>query len=240
MRDDAVIIDRCRALSSFIDADSRVMPGYPHRLQSVLQSGVVPQLVDLLSHVNCKVQLGALFVMCDLCRGGEEPISALLRCGGVFDRFSVFLHADEAEDPWDKEYELKGLLREHACLVISQLTAGRSELIEIILRANIVPALTFVILYGESRIQMYATCALLDMLRGGTESQLRYLAQHDQGVIKSFRHLLASLKRPMPTLMNALHKLARVGNEDAPTNQLHASQVDSTEPESGRSAMRHG
>ncbi len=74
---------------------SYLTDGGNDQIQMVLDSGVVPYLVPLLSHPEVKVQTAALRAVGNIVTGTDEQTQLVLNCGALNHMPALLTHAKE-------------------------------------------------------------------------------------------------------------------------------------------------
>jgi hypothetical protein len=161
-QDDEVIADAAWAITGLTDAQAyNDADEVDMRLEEVVDTGLVPRLVLLLTHPNPLVKTAVLRVVGNLSSGPDSITDALIANHGTHARTHARTHYTLASSLFynlsltlhqcslslslflvlDALYSLTGAsrrqLRKEACWVVSNITAGTSEQVLAVAHANI-------------------------------------------------------------------------------------------------------
>mmetsp|Transcript_14621 Transcript_14621/g.29322 ORF Transcript_14621/g.29322 Transcript_14621/m.29322 type:complete len:362 (-) Transcript_14621:79-1164(-) len=167
--------------------------GEDARIQAVLDTGVLPRVVQLLSHSSLQVQTPALRCVGNIASGANAQAQALLDLSALPPLHAMLSHPKKS-------------IQKAACWTLSNITAGTSSQVQAVLEAEgIIPALVELSCSAESEIRKEATWALSNALKAGTPAQVAHLVQQD--CLRGFGTALAASE---PTVV--LCALERVGH----------------------------
>ncbi|OQR99072.1 importin alpha 1 subunit-like protein [Achlya hypogyna] len=193
-QDEDVLTDACWALSYLSDGEN-------HKIQAVLEAGVVPRLIELLLHPNTSVQTPALRTIGNIVTGDDLQTDLVIRSGALV-RLLPLLNSAK-----------KGI-RKEACWTISNITAGSKEQIQAIIAANVIPPLIQLLAHGEFEVRKEAAWAVSNATSGGSPEQLLYLVQ--QGCIPPLVALLdVTDSKIICVCLDALENILRVGHQQS-------------------------
>ncbi|XP_010045351.1 importin subunit alpha-4 isoform X2 [Eucalyptus grandis] len=161
--DEAVLIDTCWALSFICD-------GSNHNIQSVLDAGFCPRLVELLVHPSPNVQVPTLKTVGNIVSGNEDQTQFVIEKQGLPPLYQILT------ENWDRS------VKEEACWVITNITAGNRNQIQAVIKANIIPPVVSLLQHAEFKIKKEAAWAISYAVSGGSHEQIEYLVS--QGCIK--------------------------------------------------------
>ena len=193
--DDEVQTDASWALSYVSD-------GEDERVQAVVEAGVAPRLVELLSSLNPAMITPVLRTLGNFVSGDERHTQAVLDCGFLARCPALLAHP-------------KRSVRKEASWAISNVTAGTQAQIQAVLDAGLLPRL--VELLGgddEPDVQKEACWAVSNATSGGSPAQLRAVAA--AGCVPALCARLPSADaRVVAVSLEALENLLRLGAREA-------------------------
>ncbi|XP_039162360.1 importin subunit alpha-4 isoform X3 [Eucalyptus grandis] len=178
-KEEAVLIDTCRALSLICD-------GSIPTIQSVLDAGFCPRLLELLMHPSPEVQVPTLKTVGNIVAGTEAQTQFVIDNQGLPPLCQILT------GNWDKS------IKEEACWVIANITAGNINQIQAVIEANIIPPLVSLLQHDEFKIKKEAAWAISYAVSGGSHEQIQYLVS--QGCIKPLCDLLTCSNPQIITL----------------------------------------
>eukprot|EP00823_Brevimastigomonas_motovehiculus_P009693 TRINITY_DN941_c1_g1_i1.p1 TRINITY_DN941_c1_g1~~TRINITY_DN941_c1_g1_i1.p1 ORF type:complete len:468 (-),score=66.37 TRINITY_DN941_c1_g1_i1:154-1557(-) len=164
--DDEVLTDSAWALS-YLSDDSQGSSG---QIDAVINSGVVPRLVELLSHNATTVQSPALRTLGNIVTGDETQTNTALEAGILRPLGNLATSRKKA-------------IRKEAFWAISNITAGNSDQIQAVIDEEIFPKLISAAATEEADVAKEAAFAIANACIGGTRTQLNRLV--DLGAIKA-------------------------------------------------------
>eukprot|EP00128_Syssomonas_multiformis_P019001 Colp12_sorted_trinity150504_noHs@5030 len=193
--DEDTITDTCWALSYLTDGDDS-------KIKEVVQSGVVPRLVELLMHHNNNLVIPALRTIGNICTGGEDTLTQSVIDAGALEPLRNLLTASKEN------------IKKEACWTISNITAGSPSQIRAAIEANVVPPLIEIMRVGTYKPQKEATWALSNITTGGDARSISYIVQ--RGCIGPFCNLLGvSEVNLIKVVLDALYNMLKVGQSEA-------------------------
>ncbi|XP_039162369.1 importin subunit alpha-4 [Eucalyptus grandis] len=161
--DGEVLIDTCWTLSYICD-------GSDHNIQSVLDAGFCPRLVELLVHPSPNVQVPTLKTVGNIVSGNEDQTQFVIDKEGLPPLYQILT------ENWDRS------VKEEACWIIANITAGNQNQIQAVIKANIIPPVVSLLQHAEFKIKKEAAWAISYAVSGGSHEQIQYLVS--QGCIK--------------------------------------------------------
>ncbi|KAJ4750054.1 Importin subunit alpha [Rhynchospora pubera] len=209
--DEEVLTDACWALSYLSD-------GTNDKIQAVLESGVCPRLVELLTHPSPSVLIPALRTVGNIVTGDDLQTQFVIENGALpcLLNFLVNNH--------------KKSIKKEACWTISNITAGNRDQIQAVINAGIINPLVALLQTAEFDIKKEAAWAISNATSGGTSEQIQFLVA--QGCIKPLCDLLVC---PDPRIvivcLEGLENILKVGETDKNTTDVNmfAQLIDDAE-----------
>ncbi|KAL1190961.1 Importin subunit alpha-1 [Cardamine amara subsp. amara] len=188
--DEDLFSDACWALCYMSDSSD-------DGIQSVIEAGFVPRLVQLLHHTSSAVVDPVRGIICNILAKDNQQIQFVINGGGL--RILANMLTQNCE-----------ISKKEACSIITNITAGTKEQIQSVIDANLIPILVNVAQTAETDIKMEAVWAISNATSGGSHEQIKYLVE--QSCIKPLCDILVceDLKVVLASL-NGLEKILKVG-----------------------------
>ncbi len=185
-----MLIEACCAIS-YLSHNSN------DKLQGVIDSGVCPRLVDLLSHPSTSVQTRALRSIGNIASGDDTQAQVIIESGALPVLLSLL------SSPTDH-------IRRETCWTISNITAGTSAQVQAVIDANIIPSLIDALHDSELKTRREACLAISNMTNRGLEIQ--NLVSH--GCIEVLCGLLTTVNSVTHVALNVLDNILGAGLVD--------------------------
>lgn len=106
-----MLTDACWALSYLSDGDK-------FRISAVLEAGVAPRLVELLTHKDPPVLIPALRTVGNIVTGDDQQTQMIVDCGALPHLKKLLSHTKKS-------------IRKETCWTISNITAGNEGQIQV-------------------------------------------------------------------------------------------------------------
>ncbi|XP_036099617.1 importin subunit alpha-3-like [Molossus molossus] len=191
-----VLVDMVWTLCYLTDAGSE-------QIQVVIESGVVPHLVPLLSHEEAQVQMAVLRAAGNMVTGTDEQTQAVLNCDPLAYFPALLMHPKEK-------------VNKEAMWFLSNITAGNYQQIQAVIDANLVPLMIHLLDKGDVGTQKEAAWAISNLTISGRKDQVAFLVRHN--VIPPFCNLLALRDiQVVQIVLDGLSNILRMAEEEAYT-----------------------
>ncbi|XP_073008894.1 importin subunit alpha-1b-like [Typha latifolia] len=192
--DEEVLTDACWALSYLSD-------GTNDKIQSVIEAGVCPRLVELLLHPSPSVLIPALRTVGNIVTGDDLQTQYVINHQALPCLLSLLTNNH------------KKSIKKEACWTISNITAGNKDQIQAVIAAGIIGPLVHLLQTAEFDIKKEAAWAISNATSGGTHDQIKYLVS--QGCIKPLCDLLVCPDPRIVTVcLEGLENILKVGEAE--------------------------
>lgn len=212
--DEEVLTDACWALSYLSD-------GTNDKIQSVIEAGVVPRLVELLQHQSPSVLIPALRSIGNIVTGDDLQTQCVISHGALLSLLSLLTHNH------------KKSIKKEACWTISNITAGNRDQIQAVCEAGLICPLVNLLQNAEFDIKKEAAWAISNATSGGSPDQIKYMVE--QGVVKPLCDLLVCPDpRIITVCLEGLENILKVGEAEKVTGNtgdvnFYAQLIDDAE-----------
>lgn len=150
------ITDACWALSYISD-------GPNDRIQAVLEQGVAPRLVELLSVGHTSVQTPALRTVGNIVTGNDSQTQLIINLNALPAMAALLDHE-------------RRNVRKEACWTLSNITAGTRDQIQAVINAGCIEKLIDVMRQGDFEVQKEAAWTIANATSGGSDPQIMFIA----------------------------------------------------------------
>ncbi|TVU16510.1 hypothetical protein EJB05_40079, partial [Eragrostis curvula] len=168
-QDEEILNDACWALF-YLSSDN------DENIQAVIESGVCPRHVQLLTHSSPSVLIAALHVIGNIARGNYVHIQCIMDHQALPYLLNL-LTTNQSK-----------CIKGEVCWIISDIMAGNKDHIQAVISENIIGPLVQLMQTAEFDVKKKAACAISNATTGGTHDQIKYLIS--QGCIMAFCNLL--------------------------------------------------
>ncbi|KAJ4905469.1 Importin subunit alpha-3 [Raphanus sativus] len=169
LTDDEVLTDACWALAYLSDNTNE-------HIQAVIDSGVIPRIIQLLAHMSPAVLIPALRTIGNIVTGNDVQTQTVVD-HQVLPSLLVLIK---------KNY--KKSIKKEACWTISNITAGSSNQIQAVIEAGGIQALVWVLDNAEFEVKKEAAWGISNATTGGTHDQIKFMVS--KGCIRPICDLL--------------------------------------------------
>ncbi|KAJ6235500.1 importin subunit alpha-4 [Anaeramoeba flamelloides] len=192
-----LVIDACWGLSYLSD-------GNDLNINSVINAGVVPKMVEFLGSNNPKIQTPALRVIGNIVTGDFEQTQRVMETDILDKLYTLISHQ-------------RNQIKKEACWVLSNITAGTENQIQQVIDSDILKQLIIVMQTSNRLVRQEAVWVLSNAIYGGSNEQIIYCAQ--QGCLDEFIYFLDSHgSRTLKICLEAIAKILQIGEVQAERN----------------------
>uniref|UniRef100_A0A7N8Y6W3 Importin subunit alpha n=1 Tax=Mastacembelus armatus TaxID=205130 RepID=A0A7N8Y6W3_9TELE len=192
----SILVDTVWALSYLTDAGNE-------QIQMVIDSGIVPHLVPLLSHQEVKVQTAALRAVGNIVTGTDEQTQVVLNCDALSHFPALLTHPKEK-------------INKEAVWFLSNITAGNQQQVQAVIDAKLVPMIIHLLDKGDFGTQKEAAWAISNLTISGRKDQVAHLIEKQ--VIPPFCNLLTVKDaQVVQVVLDGLSNILKMADDEAET-----------------------
>lgn len=187
-----ILIDVCWAMSYLSD-------GGEDRIPSILETGVLPRLVELLQHPNIAISVPCLRTIGNIVTGSDEQTQLVIEAGALQALNELI-------------YNKKKTVRKEVCWSLSNITAGSSEQIQMCIDMGIIDKLIQLLVADDAEIKKEAVWAVSNCTASANFSQFNALVE--KGIIKALLSVLKMTEaRVLAVSLEGLENILKAGQE---------------------------
>uniref|UniRef100_A0A7N8XDU8 Importin subunit alpha n=1 Tax=Mastacembelus armatus TaxID=205130 RepID=A0A7N8XDU8_9TELE len=192
--DVSILVDTVWALSYLTDAGNE-------QIQMVIDSGIVPHLVPLLSHQEVKT--AALRAVGNIVTGTDEQTQVVLNCDALSHFPALLTHPKEK-------------INKEAVWFLSNITAGNQQQVQAVIDAKLVPMIIHLLDKGDFGTQKEAAWAISNLTISGRKDQVAHLIEKQ--VIPPFCNLLTVKDaQVVQVVLDGLSNILKMADDEAET-----------------------
>ena len=190
--DERLLIDACWTLYYLSD-------GGDTRIPNVINTGVVPRLILLLSHKETRIALPCLRVLGNITTGSDDQTQIVVNAGGIAALKELVQSPSKA-------------LRKEGCWVLSNLAAGTPIQLKDILASDVMPIITKVLAQDEFEIKREALWVVANATNKMASEHVDYMVS--AGVLEALTGLLGIPEpKALAVAMQGLDNMLKKGKE---------------------------
>ena len=187
------LMDACWALSYLSDGDDT-------RIDAVMNSGVVPDIVSFLGSGKANVVTPALRTLGNFVSGNDKQTQSVLDAG-VLNYVPALL-----------EHERKNI-RKETCWLLSNIAAGTKAQINIVVHSNTMSTVVGLVNDSPWDVRKYATWVVSNIATGGKDSDVLAIVQ--MGAVEAICSVLEASDAKITLVgLEAIENIFRVGERN--------------------------
>ncbi|KAJ6669429.1 hypothetical protein lerEdw1_008238 [Lerista edwardsae] len=148
-----ILVDTVWALSYLTDSGNE-------QIQMVIDSGIVPHLVPLLSHQEVKVQTAALRAVGNIVTGTDEQTQVVLNCEALSHFPALLTHPKEKINKGDF-----GTQKEAAWAISNLTISGRKDQVAYLIQQNVIPPFCNLLTVKDAQVVQVVLDGLSNILK---------------------------------------------------------------------------
>lgn len=187
-----ILVDVCWAMSYLSD-------GGEERIPVILQTKVLPRMIQLLGHHNMAICIPCLRALGNVVTGSEEQTQYALDHGALHALNQIIYHK-------------KRTVRKEVCWTISNITAGSSRQIQSCIELGLIDKLINLLINDELEIRKEAIWAVSNCTSAATKEQYHYLVE--RGILKGLCSMLGLKEaRVLAVALEGIENILNIGEQ---------------------------
>ncbi|KAG7537227.1 Armadillo [Arabidopsis suecica] len=177
-------------------------------IQSVIEAGFVPKLVEVLRYPSPVVLAPVLHTIGTIVTANNHQIQVVINCGVL----------PILADLFTRDYEIH--IKVNTFWTISRITAGFKEQLQSVIDANLIPTLVNLAQHAEFDIKKQAVWAISNATSGGSHDQIKYLVE--QGCVKPLCDLVVCSDVMINSVcLDGLENILKAGEAEKNTGDVN-------------------